>query len=343
MSSRSTPNTINPPGVEDDEYFPRSALRSSNSARAVESSTHVVTASTSAHFAIVEDDEDIPDTTPPTPGATGDPFITPTASAPGSTYNLAGATASRLSIHSPMYHFGDVANAGSRRSLDARRVRHASSPSADNTDTPPLPAFPPNLTRVSRSYVGISELTTGSPAVVHHGKRESFQAPPPMFRPPSAGLGVPGSGSKRFSAQRPGTGGTTGSNRSAPDLTPPQSSQGSFSEKDAMRTVAFHLEDVNRAMKGGHQKRMKSSMLAEDEEPPKPWVAVKTTRVRLSYFLTYGVAFLGIVASFFRIFYGTKTVQLLEGNLCMVLDDEFNGPSIDTSIWSWEVEMDGFG
>lgn len=340
MSSGSTPTTIVPPGVEDDEYFPRGSLRNSTSLRVVESSMHVVNSSASAHHAIVEDEEDILDTTPPTPR---DPFMTPAASMPGSTYNLAGATASRLSIHSPMYHFSDIANAGSRRSLDQRKVRHASSPSADITDAPPVPALPASLARASRSYVGISEMSPGSPAPAHYGKRESFQAPPPMVRPSSAGLSVPGHTGKRLSAQRPSTSGTTGSNRSAADLSPPQSSSGSMSEKDAMRSVAFHLDEVNRAMKGGPQKRMRSSMLAEGEEAPKPWLTAKNTRARLSYWLTFGVAILGIVASFFRIFYGARSVQLLKGNLCMVLDDDFNGPEIDTSKWSWEVEMDGFG
>lgn len=340
MSSRSTPTTIVPPNVEDDEYFPRGSLRNSTSVRAVDSSTHTAVATTSAHQAIVEDDEEYGlDTNPPTPG---DPFMTPAASVPGSTYNLAGGTASRLSIHSPMYNFGEIANAGSRRSLDSRRAKHAST---DITDAPPVPALPTNLTRASRSYAAISELAPASPPTTQFSKRESFQAPPPMQRPNSAGLGVPGHVMKRLSAQqRPSTSGTTSSSRSATDFSPPQSSSGSVSDKEPIRSVAFHLEDINRAMKGGGaQKRMRSSMLAEGEEVPKPWLSAKTTRARLSYWLTFGVALLGVVASFFRIFYGVRTVQLLEGNLCMVLDDDFNGPDIDKSVWSWEVEMDGFG
>ena len=48
-------------------------------------------------------------------------------------------------------------------------------------------------------------------------------------------------------------------------------------------------------------------------------------------------------ASVARCFFGAKTVQLLKGDLCLVLEDDFVGSGIDTTIWSWDVAMDGFG
>ena len=55
---------------------------------------------------------------------------------------------------------------------------------------------------------------------------------------------------------------------------------------------------------------------------------------------------LGVVASFVRCFFGFRGVPLLKGDLCLVLDDQFDsasGQGINTDIWSWEVDLGGFG
>ncbi|KIK81340.1 glycoside hydrolase family 16 protein [Paxillus rubicundulus Ve08.2h10] len=94
-------------------------------------------------------------------------------------------------------------------------------------------------------------------------------------------------------------------------------------------------------------KRMRSTLLEDPSTLEKPWVTHKDPFARVAYFLTYGVAFLGIVASAVRCYFGYKSVPMIHGNLCMVLDEEFD---TDTNTvfgsggkWFREVELGGFG
>jgi hypothetical protein len=61
----------------------------------------------------------------------------------------------------------------------------------------------------------------------------------------------------------------------------------------------------------------------------------------VAYWLTYGVAFLGIVASAVRCYFGYLSVPKFKHPLCQVLDDEFD--TFNTDIWQHEVQLDGFG
>ncbi|KAH8113143.1 putative member of glycoside hydrolase family GH16 [Phellopilus nigrolimitatus] len=84
-------------------------------------------------------------------------------------------------------------------------------------------------------------------------------------------------------------------------------------------------------------------MLGPDDTIEKPWLAKPSPRARAAYWLTFCFALIGVIGSFLRIYFGAKDVQLIKGNLCMVMEDDFNGSKIDESIWAWEVQMDGFG
>ncbi|KAG6380018.1 glycoside hydrolase family 16 protein [Boletus reticuloceps] len=93
--------------------------------------------------------------------------------------------------------------------------------------------------------------------------------------------------------------------------------------------------------------RMRSTLLDDPSTIEKPWISKKDPYARVAYFLTYGVAFLGILASAARCYLGYKSVPTIKGNLCMVLDEEFNTDT-DTIFgsggnWFREIELGGFG
>ncbi|KAG9312747.1 glycoside hydrolase family 16 protein [Chiua virens] len=93
--------------------------------------------------------------------------------------------------------------------------------------------------------------------------------------------------------------------------------------------------------------RMRSTLLEDPSTIEKPWIKRKDPYQRISYYVTYGVAFLGIVASAIRCYFGYKSVPMLSGNLCLVLDEEFNTDT-DTVFgssgnWFREIELGGFG
>lgn len=92
---------------------------------------------------------------------------------------------------------------------------------------------------------------------------------------------------------------------------------------------------------------MRSTLLDDPSTIEKPWVSKKDPYARVAYFVTYGVAFLGIIASAVRCYFGYKSVPMITGNLCMVLDEEFDTDT-DTVFgsggnWFREIELGGFG
>ncbi|KAG2148914.1 glycoside hydrolase family 16 protein [Suillus clintonianus] len=93
--------------------------------------------------------------------------------------------------------------------------------------------------------------------------------------------------------------------------------------------------------------RMRSTMLEDPSTLDKPWVTTKDPYARIAYLLTYSVMFLGIAASAVRCYFGYKSVPLINGNLCMVLDEDFSSDT-DTTFgangnWFREVQLGGFG
>lgn len=333
IGANSTPD-VSGNGENHDDYFtiPRSSLRYSTSVRTA--STHAQPYTTSAQSAIVENIEgeasgDVIDTCPPTPL---DPFLTPAhspaPSAPGSTHNLsmsqlAGTATSRISIHSPTYGFTGPTNPTMTRVSTAPGTLSSSS-------VPPVPSLPLQYHRSSR--LGSNE----EPSNTTQSRRESFAAPPKMIRPSSsASLGA----TQRRISQRPGTGGTvSSSNRLSPPGT--AGSTRTLAEKAAIG-AAFQIDRDQR--KVYLAKRMECTMLLPETVIEKPWMTAPNRRARMAYWLTISVTCFGIVASFLRCWFGAKSVQILQGNLCPVFDDEFDGSTIDTSKWGWDVAMDGFG
>ncbi|KAH9979495.1 glycoside hydrolase family 16 protein [Lactifluus volemus] len=74
----------------------------------------------------------------------------------------------------------------------------------------------------------------------------------------------------------------------------------------------------------------------------KPWIGKKDKAATISYFLTYSMLLLGIGLSFLHCYLAWRRVPLL-GKLCLVMEDDFNGDELDSSIWMREADMGGFG
>ncbi|KAG6889282.1 hypothetical protein C0992_005758 [Termitomyces sp. T32_za158] len=92
--------------------------------------------------------------------------------------------------------------------------------------------------------------------------------------------------------------------------------------------------------------RHKSTMLSSKDTLEKPWLKERDPYGRIAYFITYGVMLIGIACGAIRCYFGWKNVPLIKGNLCLVLDEEFNseeGVFGDNGTFFREVDMSGFG
>ncbi|KAF8737453.1 hypothetical protein AX14_012841 [Amanita brunnescens Koide BX004] len=76
----------------------------------------------------------------------------------------------------------------------------------------------------------------------------------------------------------------------------------------------------------------------------KPWLSKKEPGATLSYLITVICMLLGIGGAAVICWRGFASVQKLDpSNLCLVLDENFDGTSLDQSVWSYDVELGGFG
>lgn len=94
------------------------------------------------------------------------------------------------------------------------------------------------------------------------------------------------------------------------------------------------------------RERPKSTMWTPEKTSEKPWLSSRDPYNRIAYFLTYGVMFLGIAAGAVRCFLGWRGVHVLKGNLCPVMDEQFNseeGMFGENGKFFREVDMSGFG
>jgi len=77
-------------------------------------------------------------------------------------------------------------------------------------------------------------------------------------------------------------------------------------------------------------------------EITKPWMGKKDKAARISYFLTYTMLLLGISLAALRCYTGWHSVPTV-GKLCLVMEDDFNGNTLDNSVWMHEVDLGGYG
>ncbi|KAF8631464.1 hypothetical protein AX15_002401 [Amanita polypyramis BW_CC] len=76
----------------------------------------------------------------------------------------------------------------------------------------------------------------------------------------------------------------------------------------------------------------------------KPWLSKKEPRETLGYFITVICLLLGLGGAAVLCWRGISSVQKLDpSRLCLVLDENFDGTSLDNSVWSLDVELGGFG
>lgn len=86
--------------------------------------------------------------------------------------------------------------------------------------------------------------------------------------------------------------------------------------------------------------RLATPLTKED----KPWLATRPPRTRLSYAITLLCIIAGLGGAALLCYTGVRGVPLLDPNsLCLVLDEEFDSSTLDTSTWTRDVELGGFG
>ena len=105
-------------------------------------------------------------------------------------------------------------------------------------------------------------------------------------------------------------------------------------------TVLYASGNQGTRSRLARRKRPASTMLSG--EIAKPWVGQKDKAARISYILTYSMLLLGIAAAGIRCYFGWKSVSVM-GKLCPVLEDDFSGSDLDSSVWQREVDLGGFG
>ena len=89
--------------------------------------------------------------------------------------------------------------------------------------------------------------------------------------------------------------------------------------------------------------RMRSTALPPDVPLNKLWITKRDSRARISWWLTVAFTIVGLCAGALRIYFGYMGIPMIEQNLCLVLEDNFDNGQLDTSIWSHEVDLGGFG
>lgn len=93
-----------------------------------------------------------------------------------------------------------------------------------------------------------------------------------------------------------------------------------------------------------HRKAFQSRALAKDQVPEKPWLdnkARKRSDKKAYWIFVIAVGFGVLGAALIVYFSGVAMVP--NDKYCLVLQDDFNGDSLDTSIWFHEQETGGFG
>jgi amino acid transporter len=96
------------------------------------------------------------------------------------------------------------------------------------------------------------------------------------------------------------------------------------------------------------QARMKSHLIPEGVDIPKPWKEKesKTFRSKFAYWIVYIIAFLGVAAGAVQCYFAVKNVQLDKEPLCLVMEEDFSNPEKvfgEGGTFMREVRMDGFG
>lgn len=92
--------------------------------------------------------------------------------------------------------------------------------------------------------------------------------------------------------------------------------------------------------------RMKSYMMADPNNIPKPWTDKPNPRAKIAYFLTYAVIFIGLAGGIVQCYFNYAHAQLDRKPLCLVMEENFDSEEAvfgENGSFNREVNMDGFG
>ncbi|KAI0033592.1 glycoside hydrolase family 16 protein [Vararia minispora EC-137] len=116
-----------------------------------------------------------------------------------------------------------------------------------------------------------------------------------------------------------------------------------FSAPPTRPSFAFHpTSSGNTSVRTRPTKKPRPASTMLSGPVSKPWIEKKDMRARLAYFLTYGMMLVGCAAAAIRCYFDWRVVQLL-GRVCLVLDENFDGPGLNPDVWQHEVDLGGFG
>jgi len=92
-----------------------------------------------------------------------------------------------------------------------------------------------------------------------------------------------------------------------------------------------------------HRKAFESRALDPDQTPEKPWLLNidRKKSDRKAYWIFVIAIIMGILGFLGIVYSGYASVP--KNKYCLTMQDDFNGDSIDKSIWFHEQETGGFG
>ena len=108
------------------------------------------------------------------------------------------------------------------------------------------------------------------------------------------------------------------------------------------RPLSVVCPSRNQGTRSGLSRRKRPASTMLSGEITKSWMGKKDKAARISYLITYSMLLLGIAVTALRCYTGWRSVPLV-GKLCLVMEDDFNGDSLDTSVWMTEVDLGGYG
>lgn len=92
--------------------------------------------------------------------------------------------------------------------------------------------------------------------------------------------------------------------------------------------------------------RMKSHMISDRNDIPKPWTEKRNPRAKIAYFLTYAVVLIGLAGGIVQCYFNYAHAQLDRKSLCLVMEENFDSEDSvfgENGSFNREVAMDGFG
>ncbi|TFK67104.1 glycoside hydrolase family 16 protein [Pluteus cervinus] len=94
------------------------------------------------------------------------------------------------------------------------------------------------------------------------------------------------------------------------------------------------------------QQRMKSHMITDFDNVPKPWLENKRPRDKFAYWIVYVLVFIGLAGGAVQAYFSYSGVLLDRQPLCLVMEENFDSQDAvfgDNGSFVREVSMDGFG